>query len=132
MPAPLTIAARRAMVEELRRQEPDISARKIAARLGVGKDAILRDIDVIETEQRQRATAVASTAAPTAPGPAPQGDTVVLRLDEPLRQALAVLRATRGAADTPAQNTAAARAAIRAMADTVIAVQQDAREAGRP
>lgn len=130
MPAPLTIAARRAMVEELRRREPDISARNIAAQLGVGKDAILRDIAAIETEQRQRATTVAPTAAPDATDPTPQCDTVVLQLDEPLRQALAVLRATRGAADTPRQNEAAARAAIRAMADTVIAVHQNTPDAG--
>ncbi|MCQ9178555.1 helix-turn-helix domain-containing protein [Streptomyces sp. IBSBF 2953] len=89
MPAPLTIAARRAMVEELRRRQPDISARQIAARLGVGKDAVRRDIGAIEAEQRQRAAVVAAAAAPSAPDPtptAPHGDTVVLQLDEPLRQ----------------------------------------------
>ncbi|WP_329214854.1 helix-turn-helix domain-containing protein [Streptomyces sp. NBC_01485] len=129
MPAPLTIAARRAMVEQLQRQEPGISARKIAARLGVGKDAILRDIDAIETEQRQRATeaaAVAQVAEPLAPVAAPQGDVVVLQLDEPMRQALAVLRAQAGAPDTPAQNMAAARAAIRAFADTILESRQHA------
>ncbi|MET7776297.1 HTH domain-containing protein [Streptomyces mirabilis] len=123
MPAPLTIAARRAMVEELRRQEPDISARKIAARLGVGKDAIRRDLDAIETDQRQRATVAAAAAPdpePPAPGGAPEEATLVLVLDEPLRQALAVLRATQGGADTEAANRSAARAAIRAMADIVL------------
>lgn len=131
MPAPLTIVARRAMVEELRRQEPDISARQIAARLGVGKDTINRDLDVIEAEQRQRAAEAATTdqapapAAPTtAPDDAPDADRLVLVLDAPLRQALADLRATRGAPDTPKQNGAAARAAIRAMADTVIEARQ--------
>ncbi|MGW1498949.1 helix-turn-helix domain-containing protein [Streptomyces mirabilis] len=123
MPAPLTMAARRAMVEQLRRQEPDISARKIAARLGVGKDAIRRDLDAIETEQRQRADDAAAAAqdpAPAAPGGAPDGDRLVLELDDELRQALAVLRATRGGPDTDASNRAAARAAIRAMADIVL------------
>lgn len=122
MPAPLTIAARRAMVEQLQRQEPGISARKIGARLGVGKDAILRDIDAIETERRQRAAEAAAVAAVDEP----EGDSLVIRLDGPMRQALAVLRATGGAADTPKQNVAAARAAIRAMADTVIEARQQA------
>ncbi|MFJ6730021.1 HTH domain-containing protein [Streptomyces sp. NPDC091281] len=127
MPAPLTIAARRAMVEQLRRQEPGISARKIGARLGVGKDTVLRDIDEIETEQRQLAAAAAAAAqkaAPSAPEEVRQGDTLVLHLDEPLRQALATLRATRNGPDTPSANTAAARGAIRAMADILIEAQQ--------
>ncbi|MGW6910272.1 DeoR family transcriptional regulator [Streptomyces sp. NPDC054940] len=67
MPAPLTIAARRAMVEELLRQEPGISARNIAARLGVGKDTIRRDLDAIATAQRQ----TAPEPAPSEPEPAP-------------------------------------------------------------
>lgn len=120
MPAPLNMAARRAMVDELRRQEPDISARKIADRLGVGKDTILRDIAEIETEQRQRAAEVAAAAAPAEPPPppaAPENDTIVIRLDEPMRQALATLRATVGSPDTPTANVRAARAAIHAMAD---------------
>lgn len=123
MPAPLTMAARRAMVEQLRRQEPDISARTMAARLGVGKDTVLRDIDAIETEQRQRATEASQTApepAPAEPGDAPGSATLVIRLDDDLRQALAVLRATQGGPDTDASNRAAARAAIRAMADIVL------------
>ncbi|MFF0597880.1 helix-turn-helix domain-containing protein [Streptomyces antibioticus] len=122
MPAPLTIAARRAMVQELRRQEPGISSRKIAARLGVGKDTIIRDIDEIETAQRQRAAEAAAAvqeSAPPAPEPVRQGDTVVLHLDEPMRQALAVLRGQTGSPDTPAHNTAVARAAIRAVADGI-------------
>ncbi|MEU6416048.1 hypothetical protein [Streptomyces spiralis] len=40
-------------------------------------------------------------------------DRLVLVLDEPLRQALAVLRDSRGRPDTPGENVAAARAAIR-------------------
>jgi IS30 family transposase len=135
MPAPLTIAARRAMVEELRRREPDISARTIAARLGVGKDAILRDIAAIETEQRQRAAEAQEAAQATAPPPpeaTPQGDTIVLQLDEPLRQALAILRATREQPDTPRANVAAARAAIRAMADTVLEAQHNTQEGPTP
>ncbi|SMF86445.1 HTH domain-containing protein [Streptomyces sp. Amel2xC10] len=122
MPAPLTIAARRAMVEELRRQEPGISSRKIAARLGVGKDTIIRDIDEIKTAQRQRAAEAAAAAqesAPPAPETVRQGDTVVLHLDEPMRQALAVLRAKTGSPDTPAHNQAVARAAIRSVADSL-------------
>ncbi|WDO05549.1 hypothetical protein ME763_07715 [Streptomyces murinus] len=50
----------------------------------------------------------------------------MLILDE-MRQALAVLRATRGAPDTAKQNEAAARAAIRAVADSALDVQRSQR-----
>lgn len=123
MPAPLNMAARRAMVEQLRRQEPGVSARQIADRLGVGKDTILRDIAAIEAEQRQRAAegaVSAPVAAPTAPVVEPERDTLVLQLDEPLRQALAVLRAQVGTADTEVANRRAARAAIHSVADTLL------------
>ncbi|MFJ8791416.1 helix-turn-helix domain-containing protein [Streptomyces sp. NPDC102462] len=97
---------RRAKVAQLLAHDPDLSARAIATQLGVGKDTIRRDMDALR-----------ANGAP----PAPQDDDVlVLRLDEPLRQALAVLRAVRRAPDTAAQNRAAARAAIRATADAVL------------
>ncbi|MET7477983.1 HTH domain-containing protein [Streptomyces sp. NPDC005648] len=76
MPAPLTIAARRAMVEELLRQEPGISARNIAARLGVGKDTIRRDLDAIRPAQSQPAPEPAApepSNAPHAPLAEPEG-----------------------------------------------------------
>lgn len=120
MPAPLNIAARRAMVEELQRQEPGISARTIAARLGVGKDTVRRDIAELETEQRQRAAATAPPTAetePQAPPPQPDSDTILIPLDDQLRQDLAVLRATRGGPDTPEHNARVVRALIRATAD---------------
>lgn len=116
MPAPLTIAARRTMVEELVRQEPGISARTIAARLGVGKDTIRRDLDAIEKAQSQ----TTPQPDPAAPDDAPERATLVLVLDEPLRQALAVLRGRLGAADTPEQNVTAVRGAIRAVADSLL------------
>lgn len=119
MSAPLTIAARRAMVEELVRQEPGISARTIAARLGVGKDTIRRDIAEIEAAQRQPAPEPRATE----PADAPDGERLVLILDEPLRQALAALRTTVGGADTPEQNVYAARAAILSVADTILEEQ---------
>ena len=122
MPNPLEMTARRAMVEELVRREPGISARKIAARLGVGKDTILRDLDAIETEQRQRATDGATTVPPSAtaaPRDEPEGDTLVLEVDESLRRDLAVLRAAKPHADTAAANRMAVRAAIRIMADVI-------------
>lgn len=127
MPAPLNMTARRAMVAELRRQEPDISARTIAARLGVSKDTVLRDIAESDTDQRQRAAEaepVSPDSAPPSTADAPEDDTLVIRLDEPMRQALAVLRAQVGAPDTPGQNRAAARAAIRSVADTVLEARQ--------
>ncbi|MEU1302809.1 helix-turn-helix domain-containing protein [Streptomyces shenzhenensis] len=102
----LTRTERRAKVAQLLAHDPDLSARAIAAQLGVGKDTVRRDIDAIR-----------ATSTP----PAPHDDQVlVLRLDEPLRQALAVLRAMRHAPDTEAHNRAAARAAIRATADAVL------------
>ncbi|MFJ9114459.1 HTH domain-containing protein [Streptomyces sp. NPDC102394] len=126
MPAPLTIAARRAMVEELVRQEPGISARTIAGRLGVGKDTIRRDLDALQTAQSQ--TAPQTPAAQ--PETAPERATLVLILDEPLRQALAVLRGAMNAPDTEDFNVSAARAAIRSVADTILEQQQP--KAGRP
>ncbi|MCQ9186646.1 hypothetical protein KMT30_47935, partial [Streptomyces sp. IBSBF 2953] len=72
--------------------------------------------------------------APSAPDPtptAPHGDTVVLQLDEPLRQALAVLRDSRGRPDTHAENVAAARAAIRAVADTLAEARPADERGGR-
>ncbi|WP_416976816.1 helix-turn-helix domain-containing protein [Streptomyces sp. T028] len=75
MPAPLTIAARRAMVKELMRQEPGISARNIAARLGVGKDTIRRDVAEIRLAQSQAAPQPAvgePESAPDAPDAAPE------------------------------------------------------------
>ena len=96
-------------------EEPKLSARAIAAELGVGKDTILRDLRAI---------------GQSAPDDAPDGDTLVLVLDEPLRQALAVLRATLGGADTPEQNERAARAAIRATAQTFREAQQNNTEEG--
>lgn len=122
MPNPLEMTARRAMVEELMRREPGISARKIAARLGVGKDTILRDLDAIEAEKRQRATVGATTIPPgatPAPRDEPEGDTLVLQVDESLRQDLAVLRAAKPHTDTEAANQMTVRAAIRIMADVI-------------
>ncbi|MFI6249018.1 helix-turn-helix domain-containing protein [Streptomyces sp. NPDC051016] len=109
MPAPLTITARRAMVEELMRREPGISARKIADRLGVGKDTVRRDIAGIEAEQRQSApdpAAVEPEPAPAAPqeteagapdeppaqpDDAPDADRLTLACDDQLRAGLAML-----------------------------------------
>ncbi|MFJ8603410.1 helix-turn-helix domain-containing protein [Streptomyces shenzhenensis] len=114
MSQPLTVTERRAKVAQLLAHDPGMSARAIAAQLGVGKDTVRRDMDAL------RANGAPPSAAPDAP-PAPQDtDVLVLRLDEPLRQALAVLRAMRRGPDTPEQNRAAARAAIRATADAVL------------
>ncbi|MEU7466294.1 MULTISPECIES: helix-turn-helix domain-containing protein [Streptomyces] len=121
MPVPLTIAARRAMVEQLRRQEPSLSARKIADRLGVSKDTILRGLAEIAAEECQRAQQPAAAE----PEPAPDAVRLVLILDEPLRQALAVLRATCGAPDTAEQNEVAAP--IRAVADSILEAQRSQR-----
>jgi predicted ArsR family transcriptional regulator len=90
----LSRATRRLIVAHL--TQCGMNAADIAAELGVSRETVRRDLH----------------------NP-PHGDVLVLRLDEPLRQALAVLRATVRQPDTPTQNIAAARAAIRATADTV-------------
>ncbi|QIJ62569.1 HTH domain-containing protein [Streptomyces sp. JB150] len=118
-PTALTVAARQAVVRQLIERDPNLSARKIAAEIGVGKDTVRRDLEAIRHEDSQAAPEPAATA----PDDAPDGDRLVLVLDEPLRQALAVLRATRARPDTPQENVAAARAAIRATADTIVETQ---------
>ncbi|MGI5135865.1 HTH domain-containing protein [Streptomyces sp. CA-106110] len=99
------VAHRRTRVRQILEEEPQLSARAIADRLGVGKDTVLRDMRAI----RQTA---------------PDADQLVIVLDESLRQALAVLRGTRGRPDNHRENEAATRAAIRAMADIVLEGRQ--------
>ena len=109
IPAPLTMTARRKKVRQLIVRNPYLSARAIADQLGVGKDTIRRDLDAIR-----------ATKPPVEPPESEDGDILVLALDDGLRQALSVLRAPLRRPDTPAENRAAARAAIRAIADTVL------------
>jgi hypothetical protein len=127
----MTVVTRRALVRQLVDNDPTLSQRAIAAQLGVSKDTVRRDLEELSRTQSQTAPvpAVAEPqAAPEATGQtppvAPPGY-LLLQLDEPLRQALAALRATIGAADTHEQNVKAARAAIRSVADTVIEEQQE-------
>ncbi|MEU7400732.1 hypothetical protein [Streptomyces sp. NPDC044948] len=112
-PPAMTVATRRALVRQLIEQDPALSTRKIAVQVGVGKDTVRGDLQAI----RQEDAAAAPDPAASEPEPAPDGDRLVLVLDEPLRQALAVLRSQRARPDTPRENVAAARAAIRALAD---------------
>ncbi|MEU7962383.1 winged helix-turn-helix domain-containing protein [Streptomyces sp. NPDC049097] len=109
--AAMSRATRRAIVAHL--TERGMSQADIATELGISRDTVRRDIS-------EAPPAPASDAAPDAPA----ADTLVLRLDEPLRQALAVLRSVQGGADTEAQNVAVVRAAVRATADTVIDAHQ--------
>ncbi|MEU8906998.1 HTH domain-containing protein [Streptomyces mirabilis] len=111
----MSVATRRALVRQLTDGDPALSARAIAGQIGVSKDTVRRDLDEIRREDSQAAQEMA-TAAPEG---ASDRDRLVLPLDDELRQALAVLRATRNGPDTDASNRAAARAAIRAMADIV-------------
>ncbi|MFF8406935.1 HTH domain-containing protein [Streptomyces sp. NPDC015684] len=130
---PVDVARRRA--EALRLSRSNLSLREIGEQLGVSKDTARRDIKEALREEEQTAaetsqetscdtdpvsheTPAADSETPKAPDDG-GSDTLVLVLDEPLRQALAVLRATRGAADTPRQNVAVARAAIRSVADHI-------------
>ncbi|WND33981.1 HTH domain-containing protein [Streptomyces sp. BB1-1-1] len=114
-PPAMTVDVRQSLVRQLIEQDPTLSARKIAGQIGVGKDTVRRDLEAIRRED----AAAAPQPAPSEPEPAPDDDRLVLVLDEPLRQALAVLRASRARPDTHRENVAAARAAIRAMADTI-------------
>ncbi|MFD1659989.1 helix-turn-helix domain-containing protein [Streptomyces caeni] len=103
-----------AMSREVRRivvahlTERGMDPAKIASELGVSRETVRRDLH-----------------NPPPPAPAAAGSDVadaedlVLRLDEPLRESLAVLRAVCNGPDTVAQHVAAARAAIHATADTI-------------
>jgi predicted DNA-binding transcriptional regulator YafY len=115
----MTVATRQALVRQMIKQDPTLSARKIAAQIGVSKDTVRRDLEAIS-----RAESQAAPERAVDPEIAPHGDRLVLVLDEPLRQALAVLRASRARPDTPRENEAAARAAIRAVADTILEAHQ--------
>jgi DeoR/GlpR family transcriptional regulator of sugar metabolism len=120
----MTVATRRALVRQLIAQDPTLSTRNIAARVGVSKDTVRGDLAAIRQEDAQASPEPAASL----PEPSPEADRLVLVLDEPLRQALAVLRATRGAPDTQKQNEAVARAAVRAVADTVLEARTGTQE----
>ncbi|MFJ8348959.1 hypothetical protein ACIQ9J_21885 [Streptomyces sp. NPDC094153] len=152
----------RRQAEALRLSRQKLSLREIGQRLGVGKDTARRDIQAALSDEAKAAEETARDAEETArdagetpqetardeaetsqettgdtgktPSPPDDGgrDTLVLVLDEPLRQALAVLRATRGAPDTPKQNVAVVRAAIRVTADTVREAHQYHQEGTTP
>lgn len=129
---PLDLAARQAEALRLSRDE-QLSLREIGERLGVSKDTVSRDIkaavraEAKAAEQMSRDSTDTSQETPrdddgmsqeTPAAPDDEDpDRLVLQLDEPLRRALAVLRATRSTPDTTKHNVAAARAAIRAVAD---------------
>jgi hypothetical protein len=124
----MTVATRQALVRQLIEQDPTLSTRAIAGQIGVSKDTVRRDLEAIRQQQSQPAPEQTATE----PEPAPDTDRLVLVLDDPLRQALAVLRATRGRPDTAKENVKAARAAIRVMADTVLEAQQNSQEGWAP
>lgn len=133
-PEPMPVARRRAEALRLSREE-GLSLREIGDRLGVGKDTVSRDIKAAERDEnrdsREPSQETPRDAGETPPAPSDGGhDTLVLVLDEPLRQALAVLRATAAGADTPEQNAKAARSAIFAVADTITELQKH--QEGRP
>lgn len=103
-----------AMSREVRRivvahlTERGMDPAQIAAELAVSRETVRRDL-----------------LNPPPPAPAPAAPDVegsedlVLRLDEPLRESLAVLREVCNGPDTVAQHVAAARAAIHATADHI-------------
>ncbi|MFF0139702.1 HTH domain-containing protein [Streptomyces sp. NPDC005227] len=114
-PPAMTVATRRALVSQLLAADPDLSNRAIAGQLGVSKDTVRSDIAAL----RQDVTAPEAVVATPQPEPSPDQAELTLILDEPLRQALAILRTVRGEPDTPAANAKIARAAIRVVADSI-------------
>ncbi|MEV6791278.1 HTH domain-containing protein [Streptomyces sp. NPDC051320] len=78
--APLSISERRSVVRQLSDQR--LSARAIAAKLGVGKDTVRRDLEAL----RQDPPPPAPTGAPVA-----CADQVTVAYDDKLRADLAVL-----------------------------------------
>ncbi|MCI3240272.1 sigma factor-like helix-turn-helix DNA-binding protein [Streptomyces spinosisporus] len=82
---------------------------EIASELGVSKETVRRDLQ----------NAPAPEPPPVAADAVPD-NALVLPLDEPLSEALRVLRSVHNGPDTAAQNVAAVRAAVRATADAVI------------
>ncbi|MBZ6259728.1 HTH domain-containing protein [Streptomyces olivaceus] len=66
---------RRARVARLRHNEPDLSHRDIAQRLGISKDTVRRDLEALDADVAQTAPAVDEAHAQDAPPvahPAPQ------------------------------------------------------------
>ncbi|MGW3646675.1 helix-turn-helix domain-containing protein [Streptomyces sp. NPDC000878] len=102
----MTVGVRRMVVAHL--TERGMGPAKIADELGVSKETVRRDLH----KQPPPASLTAGTVV--------ADDVLALRLDEPLRAALVVLRSTMQTPDTAEHNRAAARAAIRATADTVL------------
>lgn len=90
-----------------------MSPQEIAGELGISRETVRRDLlNAPPAETRGEAPDVVP------------GSALVLPLDDALREALVVLRSVRNGADTERQNVAAARAAVRAMADAVIDARQ--------
>jgi len=122
------IAARRARVAAMR---GTMSNRAIAAALGVGESTVRRDLAALDAERATLAAAHATTRATIPQQPttqrattprhdAPQRHRLELDLDDDLAAALRTLVSfVPGARHTPATYRAAARAAIRAMADSM-------------
>lgn len=76
-PAP-DIATRRATVRQLAQEEPHLSHRAIGARLGISKDTVRRDLEVLAREDQAAARAtVSQPAAPEEP-PSAAGEDVLL------------------------------------------------------
>ncbi|MEV7413073.1 hypothetical protein AB0O04_35165 [Streptomyces althioticus] len=112
------LAARRAAVAAMR--DRNMTNQAIAAELGVGETTVRRDLAAIDAER-------AATTPPPAPEPAatPRHDApprrrLELEVDDTLAEALRILvAAVPGARHDAANYRAAARAAIRSVADSI-------------
>lgn len=124
------LAARRARVATMR---GTMSNRAMAERLGVGESTVRRDLAALD---RERAAATPPTAQ--APAAAPRHDApprrhLDLEVDDALADALRTLvAAVPGARHDLANYRAAARAAIRSVADTIREEQRRAAATGAP
>ncbi|MEU3102941.1 DeoR family transcriptional regulator [Streptomyces griseoflavus] len=124
------LAARRARVATMR---GTMSNRAMAERLGVGESTVRRDLAALDRER-----AVAEQTAAPAPAAAPRHDApprrlLELEVDDALADALRTLvAAVPGARHDLANYRAAARAAIRSVADSIREEQRRAAAMAAP
>ncbi|MFD8151732.1 hypothetical protein ACFV28_13405 [Streptomyces sp. NPDC059720] len=124
------IAARRARVATMR---GTMTNRAMAAALGVGESTVRRDLAALDAER-----AAVTPPPPPAPAAAPRHDApprrrLELEVDDALADALRTLvAAVPGARHDLANYRAAARAAIRSVADTIREEQRHAAAMAAP
>ncbi|MFF7146059.1 DeoR family transcriptional regulator [Streptomyces nodosus] len=125
------VAARRARVAAMRARH--MTTRAIAAELGVGETTVRRDLAAIDAERAAATPPPAPPRAAESRHPAPPRRRLELDIDDALADALRTLvAAVPGARHTPATYRTAARAAIRATADSIMEAQAAIAADGAP